>query len=139
NVRGGFAALKPIVRALQDSKIRVSLFIDPDPEQINASAEIGADVVELHTGDYCHAFDAEDAAGTARLLQVLKDGAALAARSGLEVHAGHGINFGSVTPIAAMPEVMELNIGHFLVGEGIFIGFAGAIRQMRALMDSARQ
>lgn len=138
NVVGGFESIKAITAALSSAGIRVSLFIDPDPKQIEASAAAGAAVVELHTGDFCRAFDAQEEAFVARDLEALKSGARQAAALGLEVHAGHGINFGSVTPIAAIPELAELNIGHFLVGEGIFIGLAGAITEMRRLMDLAR-
>lgn len=138
NVAGAFDTIKAMTTALAAEGIRVSLFIDPDPKQVAASAAAGAAVVELHTGDFCHAFDAQDEAAIARNLQALKSGAAQAAALGLEVHAGHGINFGSVTPIAAIPELEELNIGHFLIGEGIFIGLAGAITEMRRLMDLAR-
>jgi pyridoxine 5-phosphate synthase len=138
NVVGAFDNIKGITKALSAEGIRVSLFIDPDAQQIEASAAAGAAVVELHTGDFCRAFDAQEEALVARDLEALKSGARQAAGLGLEVHAGHGINFGSVTPIAAIPEIAELNIGHFLVGEGIFIGLAGAITEMRRLMDLAR-
>jgi pyridoxine 5-phosphate synthase len=138
NVAGSLSVVRPIVRALQVANVRVSLFIDPDPKQIAASADIGAAVVELHTGEFCHAFDTRDSESTERTLMALREGAALAQKLGLEVHAGHGINFESVTPIAAIPELAELNVGHFLVGEGIFTGFATAIQRMRALMDAAR-
>lgn len=138
DVVGGHTLIAPIVSALSAANIRVSLFIGADPKQIEAAATLKAAVVELHTGDFCHAFEAGDAAGMARTLAALKDGAKQAAALGLEVHAGHGINFDSVTPVAAIPELVELNIGHFLVGEGIFIGFADAILEMRRLMDLAR-
>ena len=138
NVAGSFDNINAITQALSAEGIRVSLFIDPDSRQVEASAAAGAAVVELHTGDFCRAFDAQDETLVARDLRALRDGARQASALGLEVHAGHGINFGSVTPIAAIPELAELNIGHFLIGEGIFIGLAGAITEMRRLMDLAR-
>jgi pyridoxine 5-phosphate synthase len=128
----------PIVRALKDAGIRVSLFIEPDPIQIAVAEAMGAAVVELHTGAYCDAVKDGDGARAAALLGALQDGADLAARRGLEVHAGHGIDFDSVTPIAAIAALAELNIGHFLIGEAIFTGLDASIRRMRALMDAAR-
>lgn len=122
--------LAPLIRRLSGAGIRVSLFIAPDPRQIEMAARLGAPVVELHTGPYAHG---EDGA-----LEKLVAGAALAASLGLEVHAGHGLTFENVGPVAAIPELAELNIGHFLVGEAVFIGLEAAIRQMRALMDEAR-
>ena len=138
DVVGGHNLIAPIVRALVAAQMRVSLFIGADPKQIEAAAALKAAVVELHTGDFCHAFEVQDAEGAARTLAALKSGATQAAALGLEVHAGHGINFASVTPVAAIPELVELNIGHFLVGEGIFVGLTGAIQEMRRLMDAAR-
>lgn len=130
--------LAEYIAPLRDAGCRVSLFIAADPKQIEASARIGAAVVELHTGAYCdlHAegrFDERDAE-----LERLQKGAALAHSLGLEVHAGHGITYDTVKPIAAMPEVVELNIGHFLIGEAIFRGLPDAIADMRRLMDKAR-
>jgi pyridoxine 5-phosphate synthase len=138
NVVGAFENIRAMTKALSAEGIRVSLFIDPDPKQVEASAAAGAAVVELHTGDFCRAFDAQDQGAITHDLKALKAGAQQAAALGLEVHAGHGINFGSVTPVAAIRELAELNIGHFLIGEGIFIGLAGAITEMRRLMDLAR-
>lgn len=126
--------LGPIVAALRDNGTRVSLFIEPDARQIDAAVRLGAPVIELHTGRYC---DLEGAERTAELRR-LSDAAALAARHGIEVHAGHGLTFDNVAPIAAIAEVMELNIGHFLIGEAIFEGLAPVVRHMRALMDAAR-
>ena len=117
---------------------RVSLFIEPDPDQIRASAAAGAQVVELHTGAYCDAARAGEDARAGAILQRLKAGAALAHDLGLEVHAGHGIDYATVKPIAAIPQIAELNIGHFLIGEAIFVGLPEAIHRMRALMDAAR-
>lgn len=138
NIVAGHNHIAPAVQRLRDAGSRVSLFIDPDPVQIRASADIGAQVVELHTGAYCDAFRAGEQDRAAAILTRLRDAAALADSLGLEVHAGHGIDYATVTPIAAIPQLAELNIGHFLIGEAIFIGLAPAIQRMRALMDAAR-
>jgi pyridoxine 5-phosphate synthase len=138
DVAGGHNRVVPTVRALRGAGIRVSLFIEADPAQIAAAAEAGAEVVELHTGAYCEAVRAGDAARAARELERLRRGAKDAAGRGLEVHAGHGIDYATVKAVAAIPEIAELNIGHFLIGEAIFIGLEAAIRRMRALMDEAR-
>lgn len=138
DIVGGFAALKPYVAALKDAGIRVSLFIEAAPEQIDASARIGADIVELHTGAYCERALEDDARGVAFDLDRLAKAATQAAAAGLEVHAGHGLTYNTVAPVARMLEVVELNIGHFLIGEAIFGGLHGAVRRMRALMDEAR-
>ena len=127
-------ALAPRVQALAAAGIRVSLFIEPDPEQLRAAAALGAPVVELHTGRYCELAGEAQRAELARL----RSAAALAAALGLECHAGHGLTYSNVGPIAAIPTVAELNIGHFLVGEAIFTGLAEAVRRMRAAMDRAR-
>jgi pyridoxine 5-phosphate synthase len=137
DVVGGHNRVAPAVWALRDAGIRVSLFIDADAGQIAAAAEAGAQVVELHTGAYCQAVREADAERAVRELERLKAGAAQASSLGLEVHAGHGIDYATVGAIAAIPEVAELNIGHFLVGEAIFIGLEAAIRRMQALMDAA--
>ena len=126
--------LKPMVARLRDAGIRVSLFIEADPRQLEAAVVLGAPVVELHTGRYC---ELEGAAQKAEL-ERLRKGAALCARLGLECHMGHGLSYGDVGPVAAILEVRELNIGHFLVGEAIFVGLDAAIREMRRLMDVAR-
>jgi pyridoxine 5-phosphate synthase len=126
--------LAPLVRQLGAARIRVSLFVEPDRLQLDAAKALGAPVVELHTGAYCEAVGAE----RDRLLHKLSEGAAYAVSIGLEVHAGHGLTFDNVKPIAAIPEVRELNIGHFLIGEAIFVGLENSIRHMRALMDEAR-
>ena len=131
---GAHDHLKPIVAELKKAGIRVSLFIDPEPAQLDAAVAVGAPVVELHTGRYCEVEGEERRAELARI----EKAAAHAAAVGLECHAGHGLNFDTVGPIAAIPNVVELNIGHFLIGEAIFTGLAGAIRRMRALMDAAR-
>ena len=138
DVARGHAAIGPVVRALRDAGIRVSLFIEANPIQIAVAEAMGAQVVELHTGAYCDAVKAGETDRAVRLLDQLKVGAADAHRRGLEVHAGHGIDFDSVKPVAAIEGVTELNIGHFLIGEAIFIGLDAAIARMRALMDEAR-
>ncbi|MAX01038.1 MAG: pyridoxine 5'-phosphate synthase [Sphingomonas sp.] len=129
-----FDRLAPICAKLRAAGIRVSLFIEPDSAQIDAALRLGAPVVELHTGRYAELAGAEQAAELKRLA----DAAALAAKNGIEVHAGHGLTFDNVVPIAAIPQVRELNIGHFLIGEAIFDGLAPVVRRMRALMDEAR-
>ena len=132
------AQLKPMVAELASSGSRVSLFIEPDPGAIDAAVALGAPVVELHTGAYCHAIaDGHADKAQAELRRIAK-AAAHGAACGIEVHAGHGLTYDSVGPIAALPQIAELNIGHFLVGEAIFVGFPSAIRRMRALMDAAR-
>ncbi len=126
--------LAPLVSALSANGSRVSLFIEPDARQIEAALKLGAPVVELHTGRYCEL----DGPARAEELRRLADAAALAAKNGIEVHAGHGLTYDNVAPIAAIPQVVELNIGHFLIGEAIFVGLETSIRQMRAAMDVAR-
>jgi len=130
--------LQPIVRKLGEARIRVSLFIEPDRRQIDAAVLMKAPVVELHTGAYCEAAARGDTKERERLLEAVEDAARYGSERGLEVHAGHGLGFDTVGPIAAIAEIRELNIGHFLVGEAIFSGFDAAIRRMRALMDEAR-
>ena len=131
---GQYARLEPLVAQLREAAIRVSLFIEPDARQIDAAIRLGAPVVELHTGRYA---ELDGAARTAELRR-LSDAAALAAKNGIEVHAGHGLTFANVGPIAAIPQVRELNIGHFLVGEALFVGLAAAVRRMREEIDAAR-
>jgi pyridoxine 5-phosphate synthase len=128
--------LVPFVAQLRDAGIRVSLFIEPDPRQIETAKRLGAPVVEFHTGAYCEA--AQSGIEVRPWLDRLAQAARLAAEAGLEVHAGHGLSYETVGPVAALPQVVELNIGHFLVGEAIFVGFEESIRQMRRLMDEAR-
>jgi pyridoxine 5-phosphate synthase len=134
----GHNTIAPVVARLVEAGIRVSCFIDADPAQVAAAKSVGAQVVEFHTGAYCEAVREGKTDEAAHLLEALKAAAKDAARLGLEVHAGHGIDYETVKPIAAIPEVMELNIGHFLIGEAIFIGLGPAIARMRALMDEAR-
>lgn len=130
--------LAPVVSALRDANIRVSLFIEPDIRQIEAAHALGAPVVELHTGAYCEAAAERDLDGRTRALDLIRTAAECGAALGLEIHAGHGLGYDTVGPIAAIPQIRELNIGHFLVGEAIFSGLDAAIRRMRALMDEAR-
>jgi pyridoxine 5-phosphate synthase len=131
---GGAAQLRRFVAELGAAGVRVSLFIDPDARQLEAAKALAAPVVELHTGAYC------EATGPAREreLRRLGEAAALARRLGLECHAGHGLGFDTVGPVAAIPEIVELNIGHFLIGEAIFGGLDAAVKRMRALMQEAR-
>jgi len=131
--------LTPFVAALRDAGIRVSLFIEPDRAALDGAAALGAPVVELHTGAYCEAQHADPGGPDAsRQLARIVDSAAHAEALGLECHAGHGLSFDTVGPVAAIATIVELNIGHFLVGEAIFGGLESAIKRMRALMDKAR-
>ena len=130
DVAGQVDALGPVVSALRTGGLRVSLFIDPDPAQIRAASALGAPVVELHTGAYAGNRPGE--------LQRLRDGAALAASLGLEVHAGHGLGFDNVSPVAALPSIAELNIGHFLIGQAILDGLPSVVSRMKALIGAAR-
>lgn len=126
--------LAPIVGRLADAGIRVSLFIEPSERQLEAALRLGAPVVEFHTGEYAHA----TGEAVADELRRLADMAALAAKNGIEPHAGHGLTYANVQPIAAIPQLAELNIGHYLVGEAVFTGLERAIGTMRELMDAAR-
>ena len=126
DVAGQRGSLAPVVVALRAGGIRVSMFVDPDPAQLEASAAIGAPVVELHTGAYAHGKPGE--------LERLRAAAALTVGLGLECHAGHGLTFANTPPVAALPEVRELNIGHFLIGEAVFAGLDAVIRRMKAVM-----
>lgn len=130
--------LAPIVTRLTDANIRVSLFIEPEARQIDAAIRLKAPVVEFHTGRYAHLLLAGDRTGAETELKRIADAAALAHKNGIEPHAGHGLTFDNVVPIAAIPQIAELNIGHYLIGEAIFIGLEESIRRMRALMDEAR-
>ncbi len=138
DVAGAHNAVAPVVRALSGAGVRVSLFIEASPRQIETAAKLGAQVVELHTGAYCDAIKDGELDKADRILAQLTAGAALAASLGLEVHAGHGIDYDSVGPVSLIPQVVELNIGHFLIGEAIFEGLPATIAKMRALMDEAR-
>lgn len=130
--------LVPICEELRAAGIRVSLFIEADERQLDAALRLGAPVVEFHTGEYAHAFLDGDGERVSRELRRITDMAALAAKNGIEPHAGHGLTFDNVQPIAAIPQIAELNIGHYLIGEAVFVGLENAIRRMRALMDEAR-
>ncbi|MCU0986536.1 MAG: pyridoxine 5'-phosphate synthase [Acetobacteraceae bacterium] len=134
DVAGNIPALKDYVARLAAAGMRVSLFVEADARQLDAAVAVGAPVVELHTGTYCEAEGEARARELARLAAAARHGASI----GLEVHAGHGLGFATVGPVAAIPELMELNIGHFLIGEAVFLGLAEAIRHMRGLMDAAR-
>lgn len=126
--------LAPVVGRLGDAGIRVSLFIEPDPRQVEAAMRLGVPVVEFHTGEYAHA----EGIAQGDELKRVADMAALATKNGIEPHAGHGLTYENVQPIAAIPQLAELNIGHYLIGEAIFTGLADSVRRMRELMDAAR-
>lgn len=132
-VAGREAELMSLLAPLRDAGIRLSLFIEPSEIEIRAAAAIGADIVELHTGRYCH-----DEAGRQKELHRLQKAAILTDSLGIECHAGHGLGFDTVGPIAAIPQMHELNIGHFLIGESIFMGLEGAIAEMKRCMHEAR-
>lgn len=138
DVAAGHNWIAPFVEKLRDNGSRVSLFIGADPLQIEAASRTGAEVVELHTGAFCDAIRDGDAKDASAILAALRAGAQQAASLGLEVHAGHGIDYETVAPVAAIPEVAELNIGHFLVGEAIFVGLKEAVTEMRRRIDAAR-
>jgi pyridoxine 5-phosphate synthase len=126
--------LQPVVNRLLDAGIRVSLFIAPDERQVEAALRLGAPVVEFHTGEYAHA----EGDQVAVELKKVADMAALAAKNGIEPHAGHGLTYENVQPVAAIPQLAELNIGHYLIGEAVFTGLEAAVMRMRELMDLAR-
>lgn len=134
-VHAGMNHLRPYVSRLQDQGIHVSLFVDPDVKEVEAARLVGADIVELHAGPYTKATGAD----RQHELERIRKAAAAALRLGLECHAGHGLNFETVEAVAAIPNVVELNIGHFIIGEAIFQGLDPVIRQMRALMDAGRR
>ena len=138
DVAGQHNHVAPFVRQLRGAGVRVSLFIDPDVRQMEAAQSLGAPVVEIHTGAFCEAMAEGDQARAARELEAIRVAAKDGAARGLEIHAGHGITYESVAPIAAVPEVRELNIGHFIVGEAIFVGLPHAIAEMRRHIDLAR-
>jgi len=134
DVIGGSAQLKPVIAALKDAGIRVSLFIEPDPKQLETAATLGADIIELHTGRYCELDGAGRETELARIIAAAEQAPTL----NLECHAGHGLTYDTVMPIAAIDQVVELNIGHFLIGEAIFSGLDSAMQRMRSLMNQAR-
>jgi len=135
---GQYHRLAEVANALTKAGIRVSLFIEPDARQIEAAHAMGAPVVELHTGAWCEAATNRDDKESDRQLNLIRDAAEYGASLGLEIHAGHGLGYETVGSVAAILQIRELNIGHFLVGEAIFSGLDAAIRRMRALMDEAR-
>jgi pyridoxine 5-phosphate synthase len=138
DVVGGHNHLAPFVAALSDQGIRVSLFIEADQRALEAAVRLKAPVVELHTGAWCEAALAGDAKADAQGLERLRKGAKLGHEAGLEVHAGHGLDFDTARRLAAMREFVEFNIGHFLMGEAIFVGLPAAISEMRRAMDEGR-
>ncbi len=138
DVAGQHNRLAPMIDELSEASARVSLFIEADQRQLEAAVSLKAPVVELHAGAYCDACFDGDGAAAGRELERIQAAATTGAEMGLEVHVGHGLTFDTVGPVAAMPEVKELNIGHFLIGEAIFIGLDASIKRMRALMDEAR-
>jgi pyridoxine 5-phosphate synthase len=138
DVAGQRNALREAVQRLAAADIRVSLFIAPDPEQIDAAAVVGAPVIEIHTGAWCDALAAGDGAAAAGEFARIARGATLAAQAGLEVHAGHGLDFLSAEEIATLPQIVELNIGHFLISDAIFEGLDASVRKMRAAMERGR-
>lgn len=138
SVAGREEELLGYVDGLKKAGIRISLFIDPDGDQVRASRDIGADIVELHTGRYCDLHAAGDMDGHAEEYQRIVSAAQLGREIGLEVHAGHGLGYATVGPIAAISDIVELNIGHFLMGEALFGGLRTTVATMRDLMDKAR-
>jgi pyridoxine 5-phosphate synthase len=138
DIVGGRGHLAPRIRALAEAGIRVSLFVEPEPAVMEAARDLGAPVVELHTGSYCEAAVAGDTVAVGHELARIRRAAAHGAAIGLEIHAGHGLTTESVGPVAAIPEIRELNIGHALIADAIFVGLAQAIRDMRAAMERAR-
>jgi pyridoxine 5-phosphate synthase len=138
DIIGAHEPLKPAVRELVQAGLRVSLFVEPDRAVMQAAVALGAPVVELHTGAYCEAVAQGDRERVAHELARLRDAAAHGARIGLEIHAGHGLDYDTARAVAAIPQIVELNIGHFLVGEAVFIGLEEAVQTMRAAMDRGR-
>jgi len=138
DVAGQRSELGPKIAALRSAGIRVSLFIAADPKQIETAVDLGAPVIEIHTGAWCHALLDGDHASTEREWDRIRAGAALAKSLGLEVHAGHGLDYASAETISTLPEIFELNIGHFLIGEAVFTGLAETVKAMRAAMDRGR-
>jgi pyridoxine 5-phosphate synthase len=138
DVAGQHNSLVSAVARLKDAGIRVSLFIAAEPRQIQAAVAIGAPVIEIHTGAWCDALADKRMSAAQAEWDRIRHGAQLARRLGLEVHAGHGLDFATAEAIAAVPEIVELNIGHFLIGEAVFSGLADAVRTMRAVMDRGR-
>jgi pyridoxine 5-phosphate synthase len=139
DVVGQHNALKPFIAQLNDAGVRVSLFIAADPRQIEMAAQLRAPVIEIHTGAWCDAVtDGRTAKAEAEWQRIVK-GAALARSAGLEVHAGHGLDYATAEKIAALPEIVELNIGYYMIGEALFVGLDETVRAMRAAMDRGRK
>ena len=138
DVVGQHNALAPFIARLSDAGVRVSLFIAADPQQIEMAAKLRAPVIELHTGAWCDAVIDGHTEKAAAEWQRIVAGAALARSAGLEVHAGHGLDYATAETIAALPEIVELNIGYYMIGEAIFVGLAETVRTMRAAMDRGR-
>jgi pyridoxine 5-phosphate synthase len=139
DVVGGFEFLKPYVAELSRAGVRVSLFVEPAADAIEAAAGLRAPVVELHTGAWCHAVETGETAKAEAEFERLRTAARLAARAGIECHAGHGLDFDTARRISGLPEIVELNIGHFLIGEAIFVGLAESVAMMRKAMDEGRE
>jgi pyridoxine 5-phosphate synthase len=138
DVRGQHNALAPVIAKFTDAGVRVSLFIGAEPAQIEAAVRSGAPVIEIHVGGWCDAVAAGEHERAEKEWQRIVKGAALAKSAGLEVHAGHGLDYATAEKIAALPEIAELNIGHFMIGEAIFVGLAQTVKEMRAAMDRGR-
>ena len=138
DVVGQHNALAPVITRFNDAGIRTSLFIAADPRQIETAAKLRAPVIEIHTGAWCDAIAEGETAKAEAEWRRIVEGAALARAAGLEVHAGHGLDYTTAETIAALPEIVELNIGYFMVGEALFVGLAETVRQMRAAMDRGR-
>lgn len=139
DVVGQRESLEPSIARFSDAGVRVSLFIAADPRQIEMAAKLKAPVIELHTGAWCDAITDGDTAKAAGEWQRLVAGAKLAKSAGLEVHAGHGLDYATAETIAALPEIMELNIGYYMIGEALFVGLSETVRAMRAAMDRGRK
>lgn len=139
DVVGGRAHLEPVIARLRTAGIRVSLFIEADAAPVEMAAKLGAPVVELHTGTWCEAVEAGEGERAVREFERLRRAAEVGAALGLEVHAGHGLDYATAQQISTLPQVRELNIGHFLVGEAMFVGLSEAVRRMRAAMVAGRQ
>lgn len=139
DVQSDEAGLQAFIEQLRECEARVSLFIEADKAQVDAAVRVGAQVVELHTGRYCHEFAQQNFQESDKELQNIAQIADYAHQNGLEVHAGHGLRFDDVAPIAAIPQIKELNIGHFLISESVFTGLEISLKTMRTLMDNARK
>jgi pyridoxine 5-phosphate synthase len=139
DIAGQYNQIVPVVHKLRAAGIRVSLFIAPDLKQIEAAAKAGAPVIEIHVGTWCDAVAEGHGARAAAEFERIKQGARAARRMGLEVHAGHGLDYLTAETIAALPEVVELNIGHFIIGDAVFSGLSEVVKKMRACMDRGRR